>query len=209
MLALMSLCVSFLAFLWVMRYRFWGYYVKEVNADGEPTGKQLLKLGRGYWRARYLPRIGGWALGAYMTYAAVYLGWNGWGDPLTLILLFLGGAVGMALLRIRWAWLAAPLISGYGITQLWGILTADPAWQITLGATLAFSIPTFVLLLYLEQAHITFGEILVTTRLAVALAVLFMVQAVALWAGVSLWVYVQAGLDNIFLKVITLLGGII
>jgi hypothetical protein len=86
-------------------------------------------------------------------------------------------------------------------------LTADPAWQITLGATLAFSIPTFVLLLYLEQAHITFGEILVTTRLAVALAVLFMVQAVALWAGVSLWAYVQAGVDNIILKIMTLVGG--
>jgi len=159
-----------------------------------------------YWRAIHLST---WLLGAYMTYAAVYLGYYGMADPLTIVLLFLGGAVGMHLFKhIPWAWLLAPLLAGYGVVELWGVIAADPAWQISLGSIAALTLPVFLLLTYIERTHQSLGEILTMTRVAAAIAALLIVQAILLWMGVSLWVYVEAGALNIISKVSTLIGGV-
>ena len=110
--------------------------------------------------------------------------------------------------HIPWAWLAAPLVAGLGVTQLWGVLVADPSWQVTLGSVAALSLPTFILLTYFERMHQSLGEVLTTTRLAIVVAAVMMLQAVTLWAGVSLWGIVQTGIDNIIQKIIQFVGGL-
>ena len=158
-----------------------------------------------YWRVIHLCS---WLLGAYMTYAAVYLGYYGLADPLTLILLFLGGAVGMHLFKhIPWAWLLAPFLAGYGVIELWGVLAADPSWQLSLGSIAALTLPIFLLLTYVERTHQSLGEILTMTRAAVLIAILLILQAILLYMGISLWGIIEAGAYNILTKISTLIGG--
>ena len=185
MLGAMSTVICLLAVLWIFQKRL----------------KYASQLHKAF-------RFIGWCLGAYMTYAAILLGYTGDADPLTIILLFLGGAIGMHLQKhIPWAWLVAPILAGFGVLQLWDVLLADPSWQVTLGSIAALSLPTFILLTYFERAHQSLGEVLTTTRLALVVASVMMLQAVTLWAGISLWGIVQTGLTNIIEKLTVLLGG--
>jgi hypothetical protein len=159
-----------------------------------------------YWRVIHAVA---WLLGAYSTYAAVYLGWYRLADPFTISLLFLAGAVGMHLFKhVPWAWLLAPLLAGYGILELWQAISASPSWQVSLGSMAALTLPVFLILTYIERAHQSLGEILTVTRLAVVVAALLIIQAVALWAGVSLWGIAEAGVLNALTKITTFLGGL-
>ena len=142
------------------------------------------------------------ALGVYSTYAAVYLGYNSAADATTIALLFLGGACGMSLsgTQFPWAWLAAPIVAGYGTMELWGYLAANPSTVTTVGVVALLSMPTFVALLYMQQAHAALGIILVKTRLAFWLALVMSVQAIALAYGWSLQVPLAAAFHNVLIK---------
>ena len=125
-------------------------------------------------------------LGIYSTYAAVYLGWNQAADPTTIILLFLGGAVGMSLSGNTppWAWIAAPLVAGYGTLELWGFLAADPTLLTSAGTIVALTLPTFLVMLYLQQAHSSLGIIVIKGRVtAFLLASVMLIQAFVLALG--------------------------
>ena len=144
-------------------------------------------------------------IGVYATYAAVYLGWNQATDPVPIFLLFLGGACGMSLESKThpWAWIAAPLVAGYGTYELWGYLAADPNTYTSLGVIVAITMPTFVVMLYIQQFHSSVGLVLVKTRLAFFLAIVMLVQALFLVYGYSL----SIPLANAFSNAITKIGG--
>ena len=148
-----------------------------------------------YWPAFFL--------GIYSTYAGVYLAWNQAADPTTIALLFLGGAVGMSLSGNTppWAWLAAPLVAGVGTMELWGFLAADPGLWTSAGAIVALTLPTFIVMLYLQQAHSSLGIIVIKGRVtAFILASVMLVQAVVLPFGLSLNTPLLAAVTNALLK---------
>lgn len=191
------------AMLYVLRGRVFGYYYPVVDEDGEPTGEKRVGYRDGYYRLHGLLTVAGLLAGGFATYAGLYLGWTRQADPFTLVLLFIGGASTMHLggRTWRWAWLVAPVLSGIGVSQLWGLLEASPSTTISLGATLALMAPTFIGLLYVENAHGFLGTFMVRFRLAFIVGGLMIAQAVALWAGVSLWLPVQQGIANILSRI--------
>lgn len=188
--------------LYLFRGRLFGYYYPVIDQDGGTTGEKRLAYRDGYYHCHRVLTVLGLLIGGFATYAGLYLGWNGFADPLTLILLFIGGASSMHIggRTWRWAWLLAPVLAGIGISELWGLLQASPDTIVTLGGTVAVMIPTFLLLLYVENAHAALGDFLVRFRLAFLVAGLMVLQGVCLAAGVSLWLPIYQGVVNMLLK---------
>ena len=144
----------------------------------------------------------GFVWGLMSLYSGWILGWARAADPVTVFLLFLGGATLTAQFRgLRWAWVAALGTGVWGTGQVWSYLMATPPVpaQVTLLAT-TFLL-SFVAFKFLEDVIGSIATTLLITRAVLVLILGLVVQGILLTSGGTLWTYAELGINNILAKI--------
>jgi hypothetical protein len=135
-------------------------------------------------------------------YSGWILGWARAADPVTIFLMFIGGATLTAQFRgLRWAWVAALGTGVWGTGQVWSYLMAVPPVpaQITLLAT-TFLL-SFVAFKFLEDVVSSIATSLLVTRIVLVLILGLVLQGLLLYSGGTLWTYAYVGIQNLLLKI--------